>query len=185
MEMLFTSHAQAVKVRIVLWVSVLVCAGTLYGGWSLFETYGLNPGDGGVLRPFGERMTLGIFVAALGLIFAGGMMVFASIYATHLAREDDQVIIDTLTPWCVGTWRHELNISEVGESAYHHGRFDRPVSTGMGMPLMQRVDAPWITIRTAGRRLPFIFDLQAKIINIGALSVLSEGAVEDWEADRG
>ena len=184
MKTLFSNHAQTIKVRIVLWASLLVCAGAFYGGWSLFESYGLNPGDGGVLRPWPERLAFALFVAGLGLAFAGGMMVFAGLYATGLAREGDRVSIDTLTPWGIGARRHEFDISQIGESAYHHGRLNRPAGLGAGMALMQRVDAPWITIRTAGRRLPFIFDLQAEIINIGALSVLSEGAVEDWKADR-
>ncbi len=184
METLFSNRSQAIKVRLVLWVSVPVCAGALYAGGSIIEPYGLYPGDSGVLGRFGEHLVLGIFVAALGLAFAAGMMVFASVYATHLTRQGDQVIIDTLTPWGIGTRRYELDISEIGQSAYHHGRFDRPVSTGAGMPIFQRVNAPWISMRIAGRSFPFVFDLQAEIINIGALLVLSEGAAEDREADR-
>ena len=38
--MLFENRRQALKVRIVLWVSLVVCAGALYGGWAIMQTYG-------------------------------------------------------------------------------------------------------------------------------------------------
>ena len=169
MKTLFTNHRPAIKVRCVLWASMLACAAALYGGWAIFESYGLSAGDGGILRPFGERLAFGMFVAGLGLIFAGGMMVFANIYATHLERGNGKVIIQTLNPWGIGTRRHEFDIAQIGEAAYHEGRtrsFRGP-----------SVNAPWISLRTAGRRLPFVLDLQAEIIEIGPLSVLAEGIV--------
>ncbi len=175
MQTLFTNSAQVIKVRCVVWASMLICAATLYGGWSIFQSFGLSPGDGGVLRPFGERLAFGMFVAGLGLVFAAGMMVFANIYVTNLERGRDKVIIDTLTPWGVGTRRHEMDIAHVGAAAFHKGRtrsFRGP-----------SVNAPWISLRTAGRRLPFVLDLQAEIIEIGPLSALAEGAVSDWKAD--
>ncbi len=184
METLFDNHKQALKVRMVLWASILVCAGALYGGWVIFQTYGLSPGDGGVLRPFGQRLGFGAFVALLGVAFAGGMMLFASLYVLRLVREGDQVIIDTLTPWGIGTRKYVYDLSEIGESAYYHGRMDRPVSTGSGMVLMQKVDAPWITLRTARRWFPLVLDLQAETIKKGALGRLAKGAVGDWEKDR-
>jgi hypothetical protein len=177
MKTLFSNHGPALKVRIMLWASMLVCIAALYGGWAIFESYGLSAGDGGILRPFGERLAFGMFVAGLGLVFAGGMMVFANIYATYLERGRDKIIIDTLTVWGIGTRRHEIDIAQVGKAAYHEGRtrsFRGP-----------SVDAPWISLHTTGRWLPFVLDLQAEIIETGPLSVLAEGAVADWKKDRG
>ncbi len=37
----------------------------------------------------------------------------------------------------------------------------------------------------AGLRIPVIIDLQAETIDIGALSVLAEGAVQGWHDDQG
>ena len=186
MRMLFENRRQALKVRIVLWVSLVVCAGALYGGWAIMQTYGLSPADGGVLRPFGERLALGGFVAVLGLAFAGGMMLFATIYVLRLARDGDQVVIDTLTLWGIGGRRHSFAISDIGESAYHHGRFSVARETGTpGQLLDLNVDAPWITLHAAGRRLPFLLDLQAEIVDISALAALAKGAVSDWQEDGG
>lgn len=184
MKTLFDNDWQAKKVRVVVWFSLLVCAGALYGGWAIFQTFGLSAADGGVLRPIAERLAFGAFVAGLGLVFAGGMMAFANHYATHLARNKDTVIIETLTPLAMGTKRHNLDISEIGANASCHGRLDIPGTGALSAGLFQRVDAPWITMRVARQRFPFIFDLQAEVIDIGALAVLAEGAVDEWKADR-
>lgn len=174
MTVILENHRQALKVRIMLWASFLACAGALYGAQTLFETYGLNPGDGGVLRPLGERLAVAGLVAALGLSFAGGMAVFASRYAVRLTREGDRVDIRTMTPW--GTRRHRLAVADFRGGAYFHGRQRNPRGPS--------VDAPWITLRVAGRRLPFIVDLQAETVNKGALGALARGAVADWRTDR-
>jgi hypothetical protein len=185
MKLLFDNHRQALKVRIVLWVVYVAGVAALYAGWNIFQTFGLSPGDGGVLRPFGERLAFGAFVALLGVGLIAGMMTFARLYAVKLSREDERINIETLTILGIGRKRHSFDIAKVGAAAYHHGRMSRGVVTGGGSKLFQHIDAPWITLRTAGQRLPFILDLQAEVIKIGPLSVLTEGAVSKWRKDRG
>jgi len=47
-----------------------------------------------------------------------------------------------------------------------------------------KVNAPWITLRIRGRRLPVIIDLQAEFIEVDKLSELAEGAVGEWLDDQ-
>ncbi len=160
--------------------------GGALGGWVILQTYVLSPGDGGVSRPFGERLAFGAVVAALGLAFAGGMTLFAALYVLRLTRDEDEIIIDTLTPWGVGAHRHSFVVSDLGKSTYHHGRSSVARSTGIpGGFLSLNVDAPWITLHATERRLPFLLDLQAETIDTDALTALAEAAVVDWQEDRG
>lgn len=185
MKRLFENHRQTLKVRIVLWIVFLVGLAALYAGWSTFQTYGLSPGDGGVLRPFGERLAFGAGIALLGCILVVAMMLFATLYVVTLSRNDDRISIETLTALGIGRSHHSFDISDVGEAAYHHGRMSRGIVPGEQSSLFQSIDAPWITLRVAHRRLPFILDLQAEIIQVGPLTVLAEGAVSSWKRDRG
>lgn len=184
MKLLFENHRQTLKVRIVLWVAYLAGLAALYAGWSILQTYGLSPGDGGILRPFGERLSFGAIVALLGIALILCMMTFASLYVVKLSREKELICIEALPIWGLGRKRYSFDVSEVGEAAYHHGRMKRGVTTSAGSTLFQNIDAPWITLRIAGKRLPFILDLQAEVIKIGPLSVLAEGAVSKWQKDR-
>lgn len=177
MTPLFENHWQALKVRVVLWASLPACAGAWYGAWSIFQSFGLSPADGGALRPFAERLALGSFVAALGIAFLAGMMVFASRYVVRLGRVGDRVVIETLTPWGIGARRHDFALSQLGESAYYHGR--------MHTPRGHSVNAPWITLRVAGQWLPFLLDLQAEVIEEDELAKIVQGAVAEWQSDWG
>jgi len=180
-EVLLENRRQAIKVRLVFWAMLVAAALAAWGGWSIFESYGLSPGDGGVLRPLWQRLALGIFVAGLGFAAAGGMALYLSLYALGIERRGDRVTITTMTAF--GRRHREFALCELGESAYHHGRIGHVTPSGGSAGLW--VNAPWITLRAAGRRFPFIIDLQAETINIGALSVLAEGGVQDWQGDTG
>jgi len=176
---LLENHWQARKVRIVFWVVLLGAGFAFWGGWTIFQTFGLSPADGGVLKPLWQRVALGGFVGALGAAAAGGMYLYISLYALSIAREGNRVSITTMTPF--GSRQHAFELSQLGAAAYYHGRMDRALSSGRSI----WINAPWITLRAAGRRFPFIIDLQAESIDIGALTALAEGAVKDWQADRG
>ncbi len=174
------NRRQARKVRIVFWASLVACGLAFWGGWEVFLTFGLSEADGGVLRPLWERLALGGAVAGLGAAFAGGMLLYISLYALRIERSGDRVSITTMTP--LGRQVRVYGITELGESAYHHGRARHVHESGARGGIW--VNAPWITLRVVGRRFPFVIDLQADDIDIGALSVLAEGGVGDWQQDR-
>lgn len=174
MKILLENRRQALKLRIMLWGSVVCCIGALYGAWSLYETYGLSPGDGGVLRPLEERIMAAAIVASLGLVFAGGMLFLASRYAVRIAREGDQV--DLVTMSLFGTKARRYSTADFGGGSYYHGR----MVSGRG----HNVNAPWITLRVNDKRVPFMVDLQAERIDRAALRKLAKGAVKKWQADE-
>ena len=160
---LFANQRQALKVRLVLWGALIACAFALYGGWTIFETFGLSPGDGGELRPFAQRLAFGGGVAALGLIFAGGMILYASLYVMHMAREGDRVTIETMS--VAGTREQAFDASAFAGGRSYKGQV--PIT-----PFAPGVNAPWVTLRVAGRRLSFILDVQAEVIEREAIRQL-------------
>ena len=178
---LLDNRRQARKVRAVFWASLLAAALALWGGWAIFESYGTAAADGGVLKPLWQRLLFGGFVAALGLAAAGGMALYISLYALRIEVRGDTVAIATMTP--LGRRQREFARSLFGESAYHHGRMHHMTSAGGRGGLW--VNAPWITLRVAGRSLPFVVDLQADEIDAGRLAVLAKGGVRDWQRDAG
>ena len=133
-----------------------------------------------VLRPLWQRLALGGGVAGLGLAAAGGMWLYIVLYALRIVRSGDRIAITTMTPF--GHRDREFAIGELGESAYFHGRVHHTLASGTTGGIW--VNAPWITLRAVGHRFAFVIDLQAETIDIGALSVLAEGAVQDWQDDR-
>ncbi len=123
---------------------------------------------------------------ALGLVFAGGMMIYASIYVLRIDQQGNQLVLKTIAPWGFGSLRHEIRIEALTKSRYQNGRFSVVRATGSpGRNIPLEVDAPWITVAVQGRRLPFLLDIQAEHIDSGALRKLITGAVAEWTLDRG
>jgi hypothetical protein len=186
MQTLFENRRQALKLRAVLCFSWVACAAALYVSGIIYRTYGLSSGDGGVLRPFAERLSFAAFVAIIGVLFAGGMMVYASLYVLRIERKGDLLHVDTISPWAIGVLHNTLSTDAVSRSKYHHGRFSAVRSLGApGRYVTLDVDAPWITMYVTGRRLPFLLDVQAERIDVEGLSSLLKEAVADWKSDRG
>jgi len=177
-ELLLENHHQALKIRIIFWVLVVVALFAFWGGWAIYQTYGLSQADGGVLRPLWERLALGGFVAGLAVMCVGAMWIYVSIYALHISRIGDQLRLVTMTP--MGGFDRNIPLEDVGKSAYYHGRLNPMTVRGGAI----KVNAPWITLRIRGRRLPVIIDLQAEFIEVDKLSELAEGAVGEWLDDQ-
>lgn len=181
-SVLLKSERQALKVRVVFFFLLAVALAALWAGWAIFQSFGLSPADGGVLKPFWQRLAFGGFVAGLGVAAAAGMWLYLTLYALQISRHGNRVAIVTMTP--AGRREREFPVGDIGESAYYHGRVHHVLSSGRRSSALW-VNAPWITLRVRGRRLPFIIDLQAEHIEIGELSVLAEGGVGEWRQDRG
>ncbi len=178
---LLECRRQALKGRLLFWFFVVVAVWCVWGGWEIFQTYGLSQADGGVLKPLWERALFGAFIAAIGLSAMIGMWVYMGMYVVDLTRHGDRVKIVTLSP--LGRQHFEYATSEVGKSAYYHGRVDYGVPSSSAKGLW--VNAPWITLRVVGRRFPFVLDLQAEVINLAALRNLAEGGVQAYQEDGG
>ncbi len=109
---LLENHRQALKVRIMFWFLLAVVVLAMWGGWGIFQTFGLAEADGGVLRPLWQRVALGGFVAGVGLVAAGGMWIYIKLYALHISRDGDLILITTMTPF--GSRDREYPVSEIG-----------------------------------------------------------------------
>ena len=162
------NYRQAFKVRLVFWFLLACGVAALWGGWVIFQTYGLSQADGGVLRPLWQRAAFGGFVASLGLVFAGGMWLYISVYALHISRVGKQVHITTMTPF--GSRKRQFQVSDIGQSAYYHGRV--PPLPGSSTAAGIWVNAPWMTLRARGHRLPFVIDMQAELLDLNVLDDL-------------
>lgn len=157
---LFRAGRQAWKVRSLMLLS-LACAGaSLYWGYDLLLTYGLLPGDGGVLRPLWQRAAWALTVAGLGVGFAAGMWIYARHYVSEVVmREDDRMLL-VRTLGLFGSRVVEVPFADVRTGRRHDGEFN-PQDFGLNSGL--RVKAPWVAIYIKGRRRPLILDLQGEV----------------------
>ncbi len=176
-DLLLRSGAQALKIRILFWIVVIIGVVALWGGWAIFQSFGLSPADGGVLKPFSERLAFGGVVAVLGVALIAGMWLYMSLYALEVVRDGNKIAITTMTP--LGDREQNFKVSELGKGAHHQGQtnFAR-VEDGL-VENHIKVDAPWITLRAAGRRLPFILDMKSQIIEVDAIVSLAEGKIKN------
>ena len=161
MTVLLKNKRQAFKVRLVFWFLAIVALLAIAGGWAIFQSYGLGAADGGVLKPFWERVAFGGFVGLFGILCATGMWLYMSLYVIRLAREGDQVEFTTLSPF--GQSKQVFPVSAMASKTDHDGhlrttKFD--------------INAPWISLRVQGRLFPFILDMQSDFVDKKRISKL-------------
>jgi hypothetical protein len=152
------SPAGPQSVRIVTWAFGLWCIGFLYWGADLSQTYGLAPGDGGVLGPPLQRWTAAAILALIGILPFAGMLIYARLYVIRLAREGANVNVTVIGLFAPSTRIYA--VTDIEHARHHHGRLKLRIS----------VNAPWITLRIAGR--PYVIDLQAERIDASAIEKL-------------
>jgi hypothetical protein len=152
---LFRAGRQLTKVRAVMLLSLACAALSIWWGIDLAQTYGLNPGDGGVLRPLSQRLLVGTIVAGLGVAFAVGMWMYGRCYAARIDFDEDTRQLQLHTVHFLGTGRQIVDVGDVGKSRWHHGQLQLRIS----------VNAPWVSVRMAGRRLPLLIDAQGEVLD--------------------
>ncbi|MDX2287770.1 MAG: hypothetical protein NW217_02985 [Hyphomicrobiaceae bacterium] len=155
-EIIVRNDWQAKKVMALMWLMVAVAVGASIVGWLIFASHGLSPADGGVLRPVGERLAFGGFVAALGLGCLYGMMVYGSVYVAGMQREGDAITVETLTPF--GRRARRFTVGDFGPATFHRGKLQARVS----------VNAPYLTLPVTGWMLPLVVDLQSEVVALEA-----------------
>jgi len=158
MVALFDAGWQVKKVRGLTWFALAVCLGCLYWGYDLSQTYGLSPGDGGVLRPLAQRLAWGGFVALFGLLFAGGMFLYNRLYIGRawLDERGQQVVFETVRLW--GGARFSVPPQDILGGSYHPGMLETPSHS---------VNAPFYFVRLRGRKLALILDGQGQFLRPG------------------
>jgi hypothetical protein len=162
-RLVFDSARQGLKVWLLTWLMAAGAAATLYWGWDLLRTYGLSPGDGGVLRPLGQRIAMGAFVGSLGPIFFGGMLVFNRHYVDRIMR----LGADRLRIRMMGLIlrrEYDVSISEA-QIGKVRGLYDPNDLLTLVNTMVSGfvINTPYRTIRVPFRRWPVILDLQGEM----------------------
>lgn len=153
---IYHADRQGVKVRALSWFLLLVGLACLWWGCHLAHTYGLSPGDGGVLRPLPQRLAWGGFVALFGLVCIVGMDVYGRQYIARAWVDEPAQRVRFATVRWLGSGLVEVPAQDVLGSSYQRGRLRTPSHT---------VDAPFHFVRLRGRRLPYILDGQGRFLH--------------------
>ncbi len=130
---------------------------------SLARSYGLSPGDGGVLKPLAERLLVAGVVMLIAVVFLAGIIVYLRRYLIRIELRGGQVeltVIGVLSPFVITIDRRQILTTR-----YFHGYF---ATRGL------QVRAPWINLRVAGWSVPFVADLQA--LHVREMAILALAA---------
>jgi len=146
-------------VRLFTWLCAIFAVGGLFWAADLSQTYGLSPGDGGVLRPPVERWSMAIGIALLGLAPFLGMLAYVRLYITGLVRARGKLDVTVLGLFARTT--RQFDLTDAGAARRHDGRVQFDIS----------VNAPWITLWLAG--WPYIIPLNAGRIDRRGIAQLA------------
>ena len=117
-DLLFDAGLQVRKVWFIVLLSWVCAAGASAGGHDIAQTWGLAAADGGVLKSLGARLLLGGGLAAAGLGFGFGMVIYGLRYVTSLRRTGaDAFELQTLLGG-----RRPLARADFGVGPFHEGR---------------------------------------------------------------
>jgi hypothetical protein len=151
---IFEAGGQLIKVRIVVLCSLPLAAASIWLAIHLAQTYGVNPGDGGVLAPLPVRLAWAAGVFLLGMSFAVAMWLYGKCYIAKMEIDEQSRVLTIHTVGFFGTTKQKVALSRITGNRYNEGYLD--------LPSAPVVHAPWWTIRIDGRKLPFILDRQGK-----------------------
>lgn len=160
---LYHSGPQTTAVRFMMILSLATAIGACWGGYALFQSYGLSPADGGRLASFGVRATWGGVVAGLGLLFALGMWLYGKSYIRSIRYDPQAETLHLRTLGMFGDGRAVVPAGDVLGSTFSHGRLDNPVGVS--------VSAPWYKVRIANRGT-YILDAQGAVLEPALLGRL-------------
>jgi hypothetical protein len=155
---IYDAGRQQWKVRAVYWFLLVLGLMGLCWGLDIGQHYGLNPADGGNLRPAGERWALGIFLILFSLLVMIGMDIYRRSYICQAWLEVETHTLRFETPGLWGYDRISIPAGEIIGSRYHSGDLQ---------PLGRPVNAPWYFVGLRGRKLPLILDGQGRLLQPG------------------
>lgn len=163
MRVIFDAAGQRWKVWFAVPLLFLCGVGFAFVGVFFYTSYGLDPIDGGVLKPLITRVLLG------GLHAGGGMalMIFTLLYLQCYVTRIEVDGGDTFRVSIAGAGRGPtIRARDVVGAGFNDG-----VAHAGGIA----VNAPWYTLRLRGRRLPLIVDLQGDFRDPRAVDRLMAG----------
>ena len=164
MRTIFDAGPQRWKIWFVVLLSLVAGVALVWlGGW-LFQSYGLEPVDGGVLKPLGTRVLLGGGFGAAGLAIIAGILLYLCCYVARIEADDagPRFRVTLAAPGRTLV----INPDDVVRVGYNEG-----ISHAGGIS----VNAPWYSLRLRGRRFPLIVDMQGDFVDQHAVDRLIEG----------
>lgn len=164
MRVIFDAGPQRWKIWFVGLIS-LATGGALVmlGGW-LFQSFGLHPDDGGVLKPLSTRILFSLAWVVPGLAIVAAMLAYLQCYVTRIEADEAGEYRVTVAGFGRGL--------RFGDDAVARAGFNDGISHAGGIS----VNAPWYSLRLRGRRLPLIIDLQGDFLDERAVDRLLDGA---------
>lgn len=164
MRTIFDAGPQRWKIWFALVIS-LIAGGALVwlGGW-LFQSYGLEPMDGGVLKPLPTRILFGVGFAVPGFAIIAGILLYLRCYVMRIEADDAAGGFLVTLAWPGRTL--VIRPEDVVRVSYSDG-----ISHAGGIS----VNAPWYSLRLRGHRFPLIVDLQGDFLDQPSVDRLMEG----------
>lgn len=157
MTVLFENERRAGKLRKSIVAAVVWAVGWIYWAMVMAHFFGALPGSEAVAAS-GARPGLAAVMFLVGVAPFVGLLFYSRIYLLRIERNGDVVTLTTL-----GVFKPR--VYQVPKSVIVSARTQVDDKNG-GKPV-------WISLRIAGRRLPFVADLQAEQIDAPAITALA------------
>jgi len=156
MAVLFENERQARKSRKAIVAAVVWAVGWFYWAMVMAHFFGALPGSDAVPRP-----SLAAIMFLVGVAPFAGLLFYSRVYLVRIESDGDLVTLTTLGVFSPRAY-------QVPQSAIVSTRTqtDDKNNTGAGKPV-------WITVRIAGRRLPFVADMQAERVDAAGIMALA------------
>jgi hypothetical protein len=157
MTVLFENERQAAKLRKSIVAAIVWAVGWFYWAMVMAHFFGALPGSESVGASV-PRPGLAALMLFVGVAPFVGLLFYSRIYLLCIESNADLVILTTL-----GVFKPR--IYQIARSAIVSAKTQRDDKNG-GKPV-------WISLRIAGRRLPFVADLQAEQADMAAITALA------------
>jgi|GEM_PF-1873322 len=153
MTVLFENERQAAKLRKSIVAAVVWAVGWIYWAMVMARFFGALPGSDTASRP--GLAALMFFVGVAPFV---GLLFYSRIYLLRIECNDDLVTLTTLGVFKPRIYQVPKSIIVSARTQIDEKNGSKPV---------------WISVRVAGRRLPFVADLQAERIDAPAITALA------------
>ncbi len=160
MAVLFENERLASKSRKAIVAAVVWAVGWIYWAIVMAHFFGALPGSES-LGEASPRPGLAAIMFVVGVAPFCGLLVYSRLYLIRIERDQDLVTLTTLGVF-------SPRVYQVPQSAIVAAKTqtDDRNNTGAGRPV-------WISLRVAGRYLPFVADMQAERVDATAIKALA------------
>lgn len=139
--------------RVLRAVNLVSVACALAAAWVIVVGLPAMTTNDGASAGAGEKLLLGLFLGAVGVLFLGGMALYSRRYVSEIRLETEDLLLVQFVGFFSRTTRR-ISVADIAGTRNHEGRFESWQAPS--------VNAPWISMGLVdGTRL--ILDLQAEV----------------------